>query len=247
MRQNHHSPVFSDGIHAFTGSSQVKGNVTAFHIRYGPSQSLFQKLQHIDSHFKNKGIFALDFLHKHILHPHLVLNTFDESVKMHLKSRHQVSVLPEIQAEQSIDLFQGFRYQLLGIHPLSIVIDKIAGVIGSPSAHDYQGKHAHLAVVDRYVQPLGNAFKEGLGYLVLDGFLQPLHPLLHIDVIGAVHPFNAGPSVENQHGKHGLMDGIVIFFQYIHKNILDLNQVKASVEMSQGVQVKEVLLHLSHQ
>ena len=32
-----------------------------------------------------------------------------------------------------------------------------------------------------------------------------------------------------------------------HKNILDLNQVKASVEMSQGVQVKEVLLHLSHQ
>ena len=30
--QNHHSPVFSHGIHALTGRSQVKGDVAAFHI-----------------------------------------------------------------------------------------------------------------------------------------------------------------------------------------------------------------------
>ena len=166
---------------------------------------------------------------------------------MHFKPRHQICVLPEIQAEQGIDLFQGFSHQLLGIHPFSVVIDKIAGIVGSPPAHDYQGEHAHLAVVDRYVQPLGNAVKEGLGYLVLNGILQPLHSLLHIDVIGAVHPFNAGPRMENQHGKHGLMDGIVVFLQHIHKDILDLNQVKTSVEMGQGVQIKKILLHLSHQ
>ena len=142
---------------------------------------------------------------------------------MHLKPCHQVCVLPEIQAEQGIDLFQGLGHQLLGIQPLSIKIHEIAGVVRSPSAHDDQGKHAHLAVVDRYVQPPGDAVEEGLGYLVLDGFLQPLHPLLHIDIIGAVHPLYAGPGVENQHGKHGLMNGIVIFLQHIHKDVLDLN------------------------
>ena len=43
------------------------------------------------------------------------------------------------------------------------------------------------------------------------------------------------------------MDGIVIFLQYLHKDILHLDQIKAAVHMGKDIQVQEIFLHLRHQ
>ena len=247
MWDDHDGPVLSRTVDALAGSPQVKGNVTGFHLGYGGAQFFFQLFHHIDTHVKYQGILALDLLHKHILHMGFGFYAVYEAVDMHFKPGDQVSVLPKVQAEQGIDPLQGFGDQLLCIQPFPLKVYKITGVVGSPLTHDDQGKHAHLPIVDRYVEPFGYAVKEGLGDLVFNGILKPLVSIFHIHIVGTVHAFKAGARMQHDHGKHGLMDGVVILLQHIHEYILDRKKVKAFVKAGQQVHVEKILLDLSYQ
>ena len=213
----------------------MQGDKTALHVGDGKAQLFFEKFAHVDPHLKHQGIFALDFVQKDVLQLHAGFQAVDEAVDVHFQARDQVGVLPEIQAEQAEHLVQGLGHQLFGVQPPAVQIHIVAGIVGSSPAHDHQGEHADLAVVDLDMQPLADAVKKGFGDLVFNGVRKALAVVLHVDVVGAVHPLNAGSRVENQHGKQCLVDGVIVFLQHFHENVLDLDQVKAAVQVGQGI------------
>ncbi len=42
------------------------------------------------------------------------------------------------------------------------------------------------------------------------------------------------------------MNGIIIFFQYFHKDILDCKKVKAFIKIGKQVHVQKIVLHLGY-
>ena len=123
----------------------------------------------------------------------------------------------------------------------------VAGIIRGLPPHDHQGKQADFPFLDTDMEPAGNPLKKSFGNLIFNGALKPRQSIVHLDVVAGAHPLNAGPCMEDQHGKQRFMDGIVILFQHFDKNILNFNQIKILVKISQPVQVQEIILNLGNQ